>query len=106
MGVLEVAERLHMEVACITLLRDLEPSLILTDSRDAYPHHQGFAVKASTPEAINHHANAGVLDTKSGQKTLIDFTFTNAAGKSGMDGAEAGYHATWQKTRNCNSTPG
>jgi hypothetical protein len=89
------------EVACRSLrvLRDdLDPSLIVTDSRDAYPHDHGFAVNASTPEAINHHADAGVLDTtKTGQKTLIDFTFTNAAGKSesGKDGAEAasGYHA-------------
>ncbi len=87
--------RLHtaMEFACRTLLRELDPSLIVTDSKDAYPHDQGFAVNTSTPEAINHHADAGVLDTKSGQKTLIDFTFTNAAGKSGKDGAEAGYHA-------------
>jgi hypothetical protein len=39
---------------------------------------------------------------KSGQQTLIDFTFTNAAGKSGKDGAEAGYHAdlAWHTTRN------
>jgi hypothetical protein len=87
--------RLHtaMEVACRTLLRDLDPSLIVTDCRDAYPHDHGFAVNISTPEAINHHADAGVLDTKTRQKPLIDFTFTNAAGKSGKDGAEAGYHA-------------
>jgi hypothetical protein len=101
--------RLHtaMEVTCRTLLRDLGPSLIVTDSRDhAYPHDHGFAasVIASTPEAINHHADAGVLDTKTGQKTLIDFTFTNAAGKPGRDGAEAVIMHTWQKTRNCNST--
>ena len=72
---------------------NLDPSLIVTNSKDAYPHDHGFAVNSSTPEAINHHADAGVLDTKTGQKTLIDFTFTNAAGKAGKDGAEAGYHA-------------
>ncbi len=60
-------------------------------SRDAYPPDHSFAVNVCTPEAIIHHADAGVLDTKSGQKTLIDFTFTNAAGKSEKDGAEAGY---------------
>jgi hypothetical protein len=51
-----------------------------------------LAVNVSTPEAINHHADAGVLDTKTCQKTMFDLTFTNAAGKSATDGAEAGYH--------------
>ncbi len=49
--------------------------------------------RLSTSEATNNHADAGVLDAKTGQKTLIDFTFTNAAGKAGRDGAETGYHA-------------
>jgi hypothetical protein len=65
----------------------------VTNSKDAYPHDHGFAVSSSHPEAINHHADAGVFDTKTGEKILIDFTFTNAAGKSGVDGAEPGHHA-------------
>ena len=59
--------RLHiaiLEVACRTLrvLTDLDPALVVTNSKDAYPHDHGFAVNSSTSEAIYHHADAGVLD--------------------------------------------
>ena len=82
-----------LEVANRTLHGELDPTLVVTNSRDAYPTDHGFEVNSMIPEAINHHADAGVYDTTTGQKILIDFTFTNAAGKLGVDGAEPGHHA-------------
>ncbi len=90
--------RLHtvMEVACCTLLSDLDPSLIVLDSRDAYPHDHGFAVNASTPDVVvqlrylrrstTTLTRVSLIPTKTGQKTLIYLNFTNAAGKSGKNG--------------------
>ena len=87
--------RLHtaMDVAARTLLTELVPSLVVTGSKDAYPSDHGLAVSAAHPEAINHRADACVFDTATGDRHLIDFTFTNAAGLSGEDGAEPGFHA-------------
>ena len=92
--------RLHtaMDLAARTLLTELAPSLVVTGSKDAYPSdHDGLAVSAAHPasEAVNHRADACVFDTASatGDRHLIDFTFTNAAGLSGVDGAGPGFHA-------------
>jgi hypothetical protein len=48
--------RTAMEVTCRTLLADPNTSLVVNNSKDAYPHDHGFAVNRSTPEAFNYHA--------------------------------------------------
>ena len=87
--------RLHtaMEVASRSLLRELDPQLVVTGSKDAYPADHGFTVSAAHPEAANHHADAFVYDTATNYGHLIDFTFTSAAKSTGVNGAVAGGQA-------------
>jgi hypothetical protein len=45
------------------------------------------------PDQINHRADACGYDTSSNERQLIDFTFTNAAKSSGINGTKPGKHA-------------
>ena len=78
-------------------MTELVPSLVVTGSKDAYPSDHGFDVSAVHPEAVNHRADACAYDTATGDRHLIDFTFTNAAGKSGVDGAGSGFQTRWRE---------
>jgi hypothetical protein len=62
-------------------------------TKAAYPADHGFEVSQAFPNAINHHADIYVYDTDSGDRQLIDFTFTNAARSTGVDGRQPGEHA-------------
>ena len=82
-----------MDVSARRLLKELDPTLVVTGCKDAYPHDRGFAAAALQPDAINHRADACVYDTDTGTRELIDFTFTCASLSSGKDGAQPGSHA-------------
>jgi hypothetical protein len=41
-------------------LRELDPQLVVTGSKDAYPADQVFTASEARPEAVNHHADAFV----------------------------------------------
>ena len=79
-----------MDVAARGVLRD-DPDLVVTGSRDAYPADHGFAPRE--PRFWNHKADVCVSDRVSGDRHLIDFTFTCAAKATGTNGAEPGGHA-------------
>jgi hypothetical protein len=80
-----------MDVAMRSELRELDPQLWVTGSKDAYPADHGFAPRDST--CINHHADAFVYDSSNSEGHLIDFTFCNAAMSTGLNGAVPGGHA-------------
>ena len=82
-----------MDTASRELLRSLGPELVVSGSYNAYPFDCGFQTTVAHPEAVNHHADAHVFDTSSGTSYLIDFTFTNAAVKTGKNGAAPGSQA-------------
>ena len=87
--------KLHtvMEVAHRVVSRELDPDVVVTGCKDAYPSDYGFETTPAHPEAVNHRADACVYDPTSNERALIDFTFTNAAKSSGTNGAKAGGHA-------------
>jgi hypothetical protein len=82
-----------MEIATCRLLKELDRDLVVTGCKDAYPFDHGFQPALIHPDPINHRADACVYDTSSNERQLIDFTFTNAAKSSGINGAKPGRHA-------------
>ena len=83
----------HMDVAFRAMVRELDPERVATGSKDAYPADHGMGVSEAHPEAINHRADAYIFDYGTGTGHLIDFTFTNAAKSTGLNGAAPGSHA-------------
>jgi hypothetical protein len=82
-----------MEIATCRLLNKLDRDLVVTHCKDAYPFDHGFQPALIHPDPINHHTDANIYDTSNNERQLINFTFTNAANSSGINGAKPGRHA-------------
>jgi hypothetical protein len=95
--------RLHtaMDIAVRRTVTELAPALVVTSSHDACPHDHGFSLSVRHPEAINHHADACVRDTATGETYLIDFTFVNPAKATDTNGAKPGSHADDEEEPHC-----
>ena len=88
-----------MDVAFRAMVRELDAERVATGSKDAYPADHGMRVSEAHPEAINHRADAYIFDYGTSTGHLIDFTFTNAARSTGMNGAAPGSHADAEEIR-------
>jgi hypothetical protein len=82
-----------MDVAVRAMIRELDPERVATGAKDSYPADHGMRVSEAHPEAINHRPDACIFDHGTGTGHLIDFTLTNAARSTSMNGAAPGSHA-------------